>query len=64
MHHLLDQEERQIHRKAHGQSLFNQIEEPLNMSSELTFHHVSNVRLIESLSDMRNKMFSLLARVE
>jgi len=28
------------------------------------FHHISNARLLESLSDMSNEMSSLLSRVE
>ena len=64
MHHLLDQVESQINEiKEHDESLFNTNGRTLKHEWQM-FHHISNVRLIESLSDMSKEMSSLLSRVE
>jgi len=65
-HHLSDQVESQNNEiKAHDRSLFNTNWRTLKHEWQM-FHHISNARLIESLSDMSNKMSlsSLLPRVE
>lgn len=64
IHHLLDQVESQINEiKEHDESLFNTNGRTLKHEWQM-FHHISNVRLIESLSDMSKEMSSLLSRVE
>lgn len=64
IHHLLDQVESQINEiKEHDESLFNTNGRTLKHEWQM-FHYISNARLIESLSDMRKEMSSLLSRVE
>ena len=64
IHHLLDQVESQINEiKEHGESLFNTNGRTLKHEWQM-FHHISNARLIESLSDMSKEMSSLLSRFE
>lgn len=64
IHHLLDQVESQINEiKEYDESLFNTNERTLKHEWQM-FHHISNARLIESLSDMSKEMSSLLSRVE
>ena len=64
IHHLLDQVESQINEiKEYDESLFNTNGKTLKHEWQM-FHHISNARLIESLSDMSKEMSSLLSRIE
>lgn len=64
IHHLLGEVESQINEiKEHDESLFNTNGRTLKHEWQM-FHHISNVRLLESLSDMSKEMSSLLSRVE
>ena len=61
---LLDQVENLITEiKAHDQSLFDTNGRTLKHKWQM-FHHISNSRLIELLSDMRKEMTSLVSKAE